>query len=909
VKFAFEDIVKITGGNVQGSWLDSGNLIAGVGNSVSGEISSSPDLRKSEFIGGNVICSVVFDTRKLWSAETSSTLFVALKGVRDGHTFLGEAYRAGVRMFLVSRYESQWMSQFPGALFLVVADTLVALQQWAAWHRKQLTGVVVGITGSNGKTIVKEWLGTLFKGDFSMGKSPRSYNSQLGVALSLLDIPLGTQLSLLEVGISGAGDMKSLQVMVQPNLAVITHLGEAHAEGFASLQEKAKSKVALADVADVVVYPFDLEAVRTEISKLKSRNSLMKTIHWGWQEGAQFRITEVEILAAGVISSADLLAGVAASNPFSAIGGQRIHFVHRGTSHQLDIPFMDSASVSNAMSCLCVLQALERWDPEHLGRFMQFPHLENRLQFVAGRLGNYILNDSYSADLESLGVALDMLKRQSPNLPLMAILGSFEQTGMEVSDLRDSILRMLSNYGVREAVFVGMEYRGLGSVPASGELNLGVGATVISGGLSNLKKGDRKLGVSDFGLEKVWQFDTVSALMDSAVLSGIASRSILIKGSRSAGLERVANRLQARFHQTRLEINLHALKNNYLYFKQRVGAGKKVMCMVKAFGYGSGSFESARALQALAVDYLGVAYIDEGIALRNAGITVPIMVMNVDSGAAWQLQEFGLEPVVYSFQSLEGLIRSGVQGLKIHIEIDTGMHRLGFAPGDMGELGVRIRDLAVDIEVASVFSHLAASESAGSDDFTGGQLDVFASAADVLETGLGYTVLKHIENTGGILRFDDARFTMVRLGIGLYGVDPRGVIEAALQPVTRWVSTISQVQLVKAGEGVGYGMHGVSDRDREIAVIAAGYADGLWRADGQANSGVWIKGVEAPFVGNICMDMAMVDVTGLNCKPGDEVELFGENLRVETLAQRRSTIPYEVLTAVSQRVARVYVEE
>ena len=397
--------------------------------------------------------------------------------------------------------------------------------------------------------------------------------------------------------------------------------------------------------------------------------------------------------------------------------------------------------------------------------------------------------------------------------------------------------------------------------------------------------------------------------MDSAVLSGIASRSILIKGSRSAGLERVANRLQARLHQTRLEINLHALKNNYLYFKQRVGADKKVMCMVKAFGYGSGSFESARALQALAVDYLGVAYIDEGIALRNAGITVPIMVMNVDSGAAWQLQEYGLEPVVYSFQSLEGLIRSGVQGLKIHIEIDTGMHRLGFAPGDMGELGIRIRDLSVDIEVASVFSHLAASESEGSDDFTQGQLDVFASAADVLETGLGYTVLKHIENTGGILRFADARFTMVRLGIGLYGVDPRGVIEAALQPVTRWVSTISQVQIVKAGEGVGYGMHGVSDRDREVAVIAAGYADGLWRADGQANSGVWINGVEAPFVGNICMDMAMVDVTGLNCKPGDEVELFGENLRVETLAQRRSTIPYEVLTAVSQRVARVYVEE
>ena len=884
MKFALEDIVRVTGGRVQGAAVNSAaRFESEVGSSVSGEISSSPDLRKSEFITGNVICSVVFDTRKLWSAETSSTLFVALKGVRDGHSYLGEAYRAGVRMFLVSRFESNLILQFNDALFIVVEDTLLALQQWAAWHRKQVTGVVVGITGSNGKTIVKEWLGLLFKGDFSMGKSPRSYNSQLGVALSLLDIPLGTQLSLLEVGISGAADMGTLHAMVQPNLAVITHLGEAHAEGFASLQEKAKSKVSLADGADVVVYPFDLEAVRTEISTLKSRNALMKTIHWGWKEGAQFRITEVEVLSAG-----DLSAGISGSNPISEAGGQRIHFVHRGTSHQLDIPFMDSASVSNAMTCLCVLQALERWDPSHLDRFMQLPHLENRLQFVAGRLGNYILNDSYSADLESLGVALDMLKRQSPNLPLMSILGSFEQTGMDISDLRDSILRMLFNYGVREAVFVGVEFRGLGSVPASVALNLGGG---------------------DFGLEKIWQFDTVAALMDSAVLSGIASQSILIKGSRNSGLERVANRMQARLHQTRLEINLNALKNNYLYFKQRVGEGKKVMCMVKAFGYGSGSFESARALQALAVDYLGVAYIDEGIALRNAGITVPIMVMNADGGAAWQMQEYQLEPVVYSFQSLEALIRSGVQGLKIHVEIDTGMHRLGFAPADMGELGLRIKDLDLAIEVASVFSHLAASETSESDNFTRVQLEVFSAAAAVLETGLGYTVLKHIENTGGILRFADARFTMVRLGIGLYGVDPRGLVEAALQPVTRWVSTISQVQLVKAGEGVGYGMHGVSDRDREVAVIAAGYADGLWRTDGQANSGVWIKGVEAPFVGNICMDMAMVDVTGLNCKPGDEVELFGENLRVETLAQRRATIPYEVLTAVSQRVARVYVEE
>jgi alanine racemase len=308
------------------------------------------------------------------------------------------------------------------------------------------------------------------------------------------------------------------------------------------------------------------------------------------------------------------------------------------------------------------------------------------------------------------------------------------------------------------------------------------------------------------------------------------------------------------------------------------------------------------------VDYLGVAYVDEGIALRNAGITVPIMVMNVDAGAAWQLQEYGLEPVVFSMESLRGLMESGVSGLRLHVEVDTGMHRLGFGEGEMLKVGELLR--GTGFVVASVFSHLAGSEDASADEFTKNQMNVFAVAAADLEGVLGYKVLRHIENTGGILRFGDERFNMVRLGIGLYGVDPRGSVGSELlQPVTRWVSTISQVQRVKAGEGVGYGMHGVSAVDREIAVIAAGYADGLWRADGRGVSGVWVKGVEAKFVGNICMDMAMVDVTGLGCVAGDEVELFGEHLCVETVAARRGTIPYEVLTSVSQRVARVYLEE
>lgn len=814
--------------------LQVSDIVGVVGASVRGEV-----------LAGAEVVDLVFDARKLWGLEPSGAMFLALKGRRDGHDFVGQAYAAGVRYFLVSRYEAVWEGLYAGAVFLVVEDVLVALQLMASWHRGRLSGVVMGITGSNGKTIVKEWLWELLKDDFSVGKSPRSYNSGLGVALSLLNVAAGTEVALLEAGISARGEMDVLGGMMRPNMVVLTHLGEAHAEGFGSLEEKAQEKVKLAAGADVVVYPYDQGLLRSALGALRAQQPMMKLISWGWQEGANFRLVKVE-----------------------AVGSmQAISFVYRGTEHRFEIPFMDQASVSNAMSCLCALVALERWDEAHLARFRVLPRLENRLQFMAGRNGNYVLNDSYSADLESLGVALDMLKRQSPNLPMSVVLGGFEQTGMEVGALRMRLMEVVKGFGVEEVIWVGREYVGMEGLV----------------------------------------FEDMEGLLGSAWLGGVSGRAILVKGSRSSGLERVVSRLQARLLQTRLEIHLGALKHNFLHFKRLAGEGKKVMCMVKAFGYGSGSFESASALQALAVDYLGVAYVDEGIALRNAGITVPIMVMNVDAGAAWQLQEYGLEPVVFSMESVRGLMDSGVGGLRLHVEVDTGMHRLGFAASEMEDLlGVLAGS---SFRVASVFSHLAASEDGDSDAFTAKQMDVFAGAAAVLEGGLGYGVLKHIENTGGILRFGDARFDMVRLGIGLYGVDPRGVVGVGLQPVTRWVSTISQVQRVKAGEGVGYGMHGVSEHDREIAVIAAGYADGLWRADGRGVSGVWVKGVEAKFVGNICMDMAMVDVTGLGCVAGDEVELFGEHLRVETVAARRGTIPYEVLTSVSQRVARVYLEE
>ncbi len=844
------------------------------------------------------IGSVVFDTRKLWVIKTQfanpnmgnnhvffAPLFVALIARRNGHDFIGLAYEGGVRIFLVSQYDIQWQIQYPDAQFLEVGDVLVALQEWAKWHRTLIGGLVIGIVGSNGKTIVKEWLGELLSKDFRVYKSPRSFNSQLGVALSVLEIETAVEVSIIEAGISSQNGMKTLQKMVQANLVVFTHLGDAHNSGFESLEQKAIEKLSLAQGADVLVYPFDNKVLRSAVEALKKKQPLMKTIHWGWQEGATMRVLDIKVLN----------------------GNQEITFVNRGTEHRLVIPFLDSTSVSNAMSCLCALTALERWDSWHIQQFLQLPRLENRLLMAKGKRENYILNDSYSADLESLGVALDMLKRQSPNLPLVAILGDFEQMALNNSFVCSGIMRLLQSYGVTKLLAVGQLF--------ASEKN-------------------------QFADLDTSFFPDISSLLVSSSFCELSEKAILVKGARKLGLERVVSQLQERFHQTQLEINLGTLKNNYLYFQTLLPEGVKTICMVKAFGYGSGSFESARALQALGVHCLGVAYVDEAIALRKAGIVLPIMVMSSNASDIWILQEYGLEPVIYSKESLAGFIQSGINSISIHLEIDTGMHRLGFSPETLLE---SVRMLPKGIRVASLFSHLSASEDASSDTFTRNQLDAFCKVAVEVEQLLGYSTLKHIQNTGAILRFYDPRFNAVRLGIGLYGIDPRGdgaenvtqnlkgdsqnqpqgsgqnqlrpnslngtqeVVQ--LQPVARWLSTIIQIQKVAAGEGVGYGMKDAVTHDRDIAIIAVGYADGLSRRDGNGQSGVWINTQERPFVGNICMDMSMIDVTGLACHPGDEVEIFGLHIPVEMLAKRRGTIPYEVLTDVSQRVARIYVEE
>lgn len=814
--------------------------------------------------GSDFISKVLFDTRQVTQSSLglSETLFLALKDKRDGHDFVENAYDLGIRQFLVSEVREGW-NRLQGSVFYRVEDVLESLQSLASWYRSTLRMPVVGITGSNGKTVVKEWLYDVLKLDFGgVYRSPRSFNSQLGVAVSVLEIPNNCGLAIVEAGISSRGEMVKLHAMIKPNLVIFTHLGDAHGASFTSLEEKVAEKLQLAQDADVLIFPNDEVVVKQQVAGLKQRYPLMKTLTWGTSEGSSFRVLP------------------------HAEGEMCLRFVHRSVTHEIPLVQADIASRENSMSVLLALVAFERWDAAHVQQFAFLPKLKNRLSLVQGRRGNVVLNDSYSADIESLAVALEFLKQQSPHPITAVVLADFEQISLDQTLWMESVRELLDRYSVQRLFLVG------------DTLTRGVGL---------------------FSKQMATTYSSVEQLIASNDLESVSNAGILIKGAHRFGLDRVIDSLQDKHHGTYLEIDLSALAHNFRTYRSRLKGGAKVMCMVKAFGYGSGTYEAAKRLDSLGVDYLGVAYLDEGIALRTAGVKSPIMVMNVDATQWKLLKENHLEPVIYSSDILAELVEfvyrtkegkslcSTESPIMIHLELDTGMHRLGFGAGEASAALGAIADQR--IRIASVFSHLSASEDAGSDEFTRFQIAQFSRELLSIEAKLGYSVLKHIDNSAGIVRFPEAQLSMVRLGIGLYGIDPSGVLRDNLLPVNRLVTEVSQVRTVKAGDGIGYGMHDVSAVDRKIAVIRMGYADGLWRADGKGNGEVWILGKRAPLVGNICMDMAMVDVSQVpDCAVGVEVEIFGKHITVEEVAERRGTIPYEVLTAVSQRVSRVFIE-
>lgn len=771
---------------------------------------------------------LLLDSRKIFSPANS--LFFALQGPRrDGHDFIDELYKKEVRNFVV--HKSFPVKEFPGANFVFVVNTLDALQTLASYHRNRFSIPVIGITGSNGKTIVKEWLYQLLHYDYNIVRSPKSYNSQIGVPLSVWQMDLQHNLAIFEAGISRPGEMEKLEKIIRPTIGVLTNIGEAHGEGFSSREQKETEKKILFRKA---TQPASLQI--SEVVREK-KGTLIKAVQ------------------------------------------------EYDTSSQLSIyiPFTDDAAIKNAITCWQVLMMLGYNNGEIQKRMKNLQPVTMRLEFKKGINGCSVINDSYSADLSSLEIALNFLNQQSVGQKTTVILSDFQQSSLAFPDLFKHILTELGRYKVSRFIGIG-EHISSGILPGERNSSLEV---------------ETYMSTEDF--------------INHFRFSSLKDECILVKGARVFAFERIVQQLELKAHETVLEINLSAIVHNLKEYQKLLKPQTKVMAMVKAFAYGSGAAEIAGALQFHKVDYLGVAYADEGVELRKAGITLPVMVMNPEQSAFEIITEYNLEPELYSFEMInafdEFLKKEGMQGYPVHIEIETGMNRLGFELDEVGKM-IDFLKKTTCIKVQSVFTHLAAAEDASLDSFTFEQFEKFTMAADQMEDELAYSFLRHIANSAATIRHQSLQLNMVRLGIGLYGVD--GVVsgQVNLQPVARFKSTIAQIKLVKKGESVSYNRGAILDRDSMIATIRTGYADGYPRRLGNGKGHVYIKGMMAPVIGTICMDMFMADITGIpGINEGDEVVIFGKELPIAKLADWAETIPYEIMTGISQRVKRVYFEE
>ncbi|MBK6936376.1 MAG: alanine racemase [Chitinophagaceae bacterium] len=777
----------------------------------------------------NVISHLLFDSRKVFSP--ASSLFFALKSQRrNGHQFIAELYRKGVRSFVVS--ERQSSGQFPGANFLLVNDTLSALQQIAAYHRRQFHIPVIGITGSNGKTIVKEWLYQLLHPDYTIVRSPKSFNSQIGVPLSVWQMNASHTLGIFEAGISQPGEMERLEKIIQPTIGLLTNIGEAHAGGFPTQIEK-----------------------ETEKRKLFVNAALPETLD----------VVAVKKIAAGT----------------------EIAAIRKNETREISIaiPFADEASVQNAVTCWQLMLQLGYDNTVIAERMKDLLPVNMRLELMKGINHCSIINDSYSADLSSFEIALNFLAQHGGHENRTVILSDFLQTSVSDKKLYETIAESMVAQKVNRFIGIG------GKIKAAFEI-MGA-ATQYPFSISLFSSADVFLA----------QFKT----------SAFKEETILIKGARMFAFERIVQLLEQKVHQTVLEINLNAIVHNLKEYQQYLKPSTKVMAMVKAFAYGSGGAEIAGKLQYQKVDYLGVAYADEGVELRKAGISLPIMVMNPDESAFDAITDNNLEPELYSFellQAFDSFIQSqGFTQYPVHLEIETGMNRLGFAVKDAEKLGEYLHNCN-SLKVQSVFSHLAASEEDVQDLFTQRQFDLLNRAVDVLKQKLPYSFITHIANSAAAIRHPHLQLDMVRLGIGLYGVDSADSGKLNLQTVATLKSNVAQLKHLSKEDTVSYNRRGVVERDSVIATIRIGYADGYPRRLGSGAGKVWIREQLAPVIGTVCMDMFMVDVTDVpGVMEGDEVVIFGEPLPVNQVARWAHTIPYEIMTGISQRVKRVYFEE
>jgi alanine racemase len=794
------------------------------------------------------ISTLLTDSRRIINADEG--LFFALSGRRNGHEFVAAAYADGVRNFVVKEGPKLAM---PEANFLIVDDVLAALQNLAAHHRSNFNPEVIGITGSNGKTIVKEWLYQLLCDDKNIVRNPRSYNSQIGVPLSVWQINEKNDLGIFEAGISTTGEMKKLEAIIQPTIGVMTHIGTAHDEGFDKPGDKIIEKLKLFKHCRQVIYNYD------QLAKFQDKIKVKNAFTWS----TKFKGADLYIFSGTIIEKRAYLRAI-----------------FKGREIECLIPFTDEASVENASVCWAVMLALG-YDPAEADKRIELlTPVSMRLELKTGNNDCSIIDDSYNSDIQSLEIALNFLNQQNQHAKKTLILSDIFESGLKGNVLYHKVAQLLKLKKIERFIGVGEEltkHKELFNIP-----------------------------------QKYFYPDTTTLLLHLRALN-FKEETILIKGSRSFQFEKISRALVQKAHETVMEINLNALLNNLNFYRSKLKPGVKVMAMVKAFSYGSGTFEVANMLQYNKVDYLAVAYIDEGIALRKTGITLPIMVLNPEATVFDMLTEFKLEPVLYSFGLFDEYIKyaqeSNVLNYPVHIKIDTGMHRLGFENFEIETLCESLEKNNY-ILVKSVFSHLVASDAAQHDLFTLSQINKFEEAFRQIESALGYEVIKHICNTSGITRWPNAQYDMVRLGIGLYGIDA-AVSESAgvLQPIASLKTSISQVKKILAGETISYSRSGSLLKDGKIATVRIGYADGYLRAFGNGVGKMLVNGVAVPTVGNITMDMCMLDVTGVEAEEGDDVIVFNEELRIEELATQIGTIPYEILTNVSQRVKRVYFYE
>lgn len=782
-----------------------------------------------------------------------SALFVALKGPRhDGHMHVEHMAQRGVRAFLVNEGFRPAQGLPEGSAMVVVKDTLDALQRLAAWHRGHFRGTVVGITGSNGKTIVKEWLFQALGDTVHLARSPGSWNSQVGVPLSLWGLGREHEMALIEAGISQPGEMERLRAMVKPTIGIFTNIGPAHSEHFRDDLHKAMEKAILFREARAVVYCLDHGVVGEALRRTGVAHAAA-LVDWSRERSAFVHLVREEAVA----------------------GGTRLTYLHGHAEHHAMLPFTDKASVDNAMHVLTLLLHLGH-DPEWIAeRLARLVPVSMRLEVLQGAHGCTIINDAYSNDLASLSIALDQLVRLGQGRRKVLILGDLAEHGSDDESLLGHIAALLRR--------------------ASIDLVLAVGQWLSA-------HRQRLPGT-------VRAFADHEELLARVEAEELGGATVLVKGARRFALEHVVERWQEKVHGTVLEIDLDAIRHNLNHFKTKLKPTTKVMAMVKAFGYGGGAVELARLFAHEQVHYLGVAYADEGVELRQQGIRIPIMVMNPEPVPHGVLDRFRLEAEVYGMASLEAAeahARGSSDAPPVHLKLDTGMRRLGFTAQELPGLLERLR-LGTHLRFASILSHFAAAEDPAQDGFTKDQLKEFLSMSEAVVGVLGYRPMLHMANSAAASRLPQSHLDMVRLGIGLHGLGWNAEETAALKPAATLSAPLASIKHLPAGTSVGYGRRFMASIDRTIATVPLGYADGLSRRLGNGVGQLWIKGMRAPFVGNICMDMCMVDVTGIPCHEGDTAHLFDGAYGVDALARTLDTIPYEVLTSISPRVRRVYV--